>query len=112
MNTEIDLSEFHLSSGNVKWLPVVAAAFLRQLPQWRLDFSEALATQNFSAQIDLLHKLKGSCHAVAARHTVEAITQAEVAHALGKLLEPSRLLRHLDGVEAELRTIVVNVPAK
>lgn len=112
MNTEIDLLQFQQSSGDLKWLPVVAAAFLRQLPQWRMDFAAALAAQNPGQQIDLLHKIKGSCYAVAASTAIEAIAQAEAAHALGKPLAASRLLRHLESVEAELRAIVANAPAK
>ena len=112
MNTEIDLLQFQQSSGDLKWLPVVAAAFLRQLPQWRMDFAAALAAQNPGQQIDLLHKIKGSCYAVAASTAIEALAQGEAAHALGKPLAPARLLRHLEGVEAELRAIVANAPAK
>jgi hypothetical protein len=112
MNAEIDLLKFQQSSGNLKWLPVVAAAFLRQLPQWRVDFAAALVTQNSGHQVDLLHKIKGSCYAVAAYNTIEVITQAETAHALGGPLAPSLLLRHLEWVEAELRTIVAKAPAQ
>jgi len=112
MNTAIDLLKFEQSSGNLKWLPVVAAAFLRQLPQWRVDFAAALAEQNPGHQVDLLHKIKGACYAVAAYNTIEAIAQAEAAHALGKPLAPSRLLRHLEWVEAELHTIVGNPAAQ
>lgn len=112
MKAEIDLLKFQQSSGHLKWLPVVAAAFLRQLPQWRVDFSAALATQDPGHQIELLHKIKGSCYAVAAYNTIEVITQAEAAHALGGPLAPARLLGHLECVEAELRAIVASAPAK
>ncbi len=112
MSAEIDLRKFEQTSGNLKWLPMVAAAFLRQLPQWRVDFAAALATRNLSYQGDLLHKIKGSCYAVAAYPTIEVIRQAEATHALGKPLRPSRLLRHLESVEAELHAIVASAPAK
>ena len=112
MNAEIDLLKFQQSSGNLKWLPVVAAAFLRQLPQWRVDFAAALVAGNSGYQIDLLHKIKGSCYAVAAYNTIDVVTQAETAHALGGPLAPARLLRHLECVEAELHAIVANAPAK
>jgi hypothetical protein len=110
MSAEIDLLKFAQSSGNLKWLPVVAAAFLRQLPQWRVDFAAALGERNLGHQLDLLHKIKGSCHAVAACNTIEVIAQAEALHALGKPLAPSPLLRQLEWVEAELRAIVANAP--
>ena len=112
MNTEIDLLKFQQSTGNLKWLPVVAAAFLRQLPEWRVEFAAALAAQNSGHQIDLLHKIKGSCYVVAAYHTIAVIDLVEAAHARGKPLAPLRLLRHLEWVEAELRIIVANAPAK
>ncbi|CDS52499.1 hypothetical protein [Polaromonas sp. CG9_12] len=112
MSSEIDLMKFEQSSGNLKWLPMVAAAFLRQLPQWRLDFAAALAAQDPDHQVDLLHKIKGSCYAVAAYNTIEVIHQAEAAQALGKPLAPLQLLRHLEWVEAELRAIVASAPAE
>lgn len=112
MKAQIDLLKFQSSSGALKWLPVVAAAFLRQLPQWHLDFEAALAAQNCTHQIDLLHKIKGSCYAVAAYSTVEVINLAEAAHARGKPLAPSALIRQLSLVEGELRAIVANAPPK
>ena len=112
MSAEIDLLKFEQSTGSLKWLPMVAAAFLRQLPQWRVDFAAALAAQNPGHQIDLLHKIKGACYAVAAYNTIEVITQAEAAHALGGPLAPARLLRHLECVEAELHAIVAKAPVR
>lgn len=112
MNAEIDLLKFEQSSGHLKWLPVVAAAFLRQLPQWRVDFATALAEQNPGQQLDLLHKIKGSCHAVAAYKIIEVINQAEVAHGLCEPLAQFGLLSHLERVETDLRVIVANAPAQ
>lgn len=112
MSAEIDVLKFEQASGHLKWLPVVAAAFLRQLPQWRVDFAAALATQNLSQQLDLLHKIKGSCYAVAAYNTVQAVHEAEVAHGLGQPFAPDDLLAHLKRVETELHAIVANAPAK
>ena len=112
MNAEIDLLKFQQSSGSLKWLPVVAEAFLRQLPRWRVDFDTALAEQNLGHQGDLLHKIKGSCYAVAAYNIIDEITLAEAAHALGKPLAPFRLLRQLEWVETELRAIVAQSQAQ
>lgn len=110
MSAEIDLLKFEQLSGRLTWLPAVAAAFLQQLPKWRLDFATALATHNLVDQLELLHKIKGSCYAVAAYNTVKVISQAQEAHALGLPLAPLELLLQLERVEAELRTIVVNAP--
>lgn len=110
MNVEIDLLKFEQSSGTLKWLPMVAAAFHRQLPQWRVDFAAALSTRNVDHQLELLHKIKGACFAVAAYRATEAITLAEAAHALGTPLAPSGLLHHLELVEIELHAIVATPP--
>ncbi|NDP64159.1 hypothetical protein [Polaromonas sp.] len=112
MKAEIDLLKFEQSSGHLKYLQLVGAEFLRQLPQWRTDFAAALAQNNLSHQLDLLHKIKGSCYAVAAYNTIEVITQSEAAHALDKPQGYSRLLHRLEWVEAELHAIVANAPAK
>jgi len=110
-NPQIDFLKFQESSGNLKWLPVVAGAFLRQLPQWRLDFEAALAGQNRTHQIDLLHKIKGACYAVAAYGAIEVIAKAEAQQARGKPLAPERLMQRLALVEAELQAIVARADA-
>lgn len=71
-----------------------------------MDFAAALTEQNIGHQIDLLHKLKGSCQAVAACRMIEQIARTEALQSLGEPLMPSRLLHHLQSVEAELRVIV------
>ena len=108
LNHQIDFLKFQESSGNLKWLPVVAGAFLRQLPQWRLDFEAALADQNRTHQLDLLHKIKGACYAVAAYGAIEVIAKAEAQQARGKLLAPERLLQRLALVEADLQAIIAD----
>jgi hypothetical protein len=112
MSAEIDLLKFEQSSGHLRWLPVVAAAFIQQLARWRVDFAAALAEQNLGRQVDLLHEIKGSCYAVAAYNAVGVINQAEAALALGMPLASSRLLGQLERVEAELHAIIANAPAK
>ena len=112
MSAEIDRLEFHRSSGELKWLPVVAAAFVKQLPAWRLDFAAALAAHDPRRQAELLHKIRGACHAVAACGAAEEIARAEAALALGQPLVPARLLARLERVEAELRLIAASEPAR
>ena len=111
MISQIDLLKFQESSGELKWLPVVAAAFLRQLPQWRVDFDAALAADNRTQQFDLLHKIRGSCYAVAAYSAIEVIEQSEALHARGKAVASAKLMRQLALVEAELQNIVAQAPA-
>lgn len=110
MTAEIDLLKFEAASGHLKFLPAVALGFLRQLPQWHLAFADALASQNVHAQLELLHKIKGACYAVAAYDTVDVVHQAEAAHGSGEPLLPADLLAHLQRVEVELQAIVANAP--
>lgn len=112
MTSEIDLLKFEAASGHLKFLPAVASGFLRQLPQWQLDFADALASQNAHAQLELLHKIKGACYAVAAYNTADVVHQAEAAHGRGEPLSPADLLAHLQRVEVELQVIVANAPPK
>lgn len=110
MNRQIDTLKFQKSSGGLKWLPVVAAAFLRQLPRWREDFEAAVAARNVETQLELLHKIKGSCYAVAAYPAASSIVQAEAQQARGEPLVPSALLGQLALVEAELQSIIASAP--
>jgi hypothetical protein len=110
MSSQIDLVKFEESSGDLKWLPMVAAAFLRQMPKWREDFDAALAASNGTLQLDLLHKLRGACYAVASYKTVEVIARSEALHRRGKSLAPVRLLNQLALVETELQAIIDNPP--
>ncbi|MBC7443975.1 MAG: hypothetical protein H7273_00685 [Polaromonas sp.] len=112
MSGAIDLLKFQQSSGELRWLPVVAAAFLRQLPEWRLEFAAALAAHDLGQQADLLHKMRGSCYAVAALRAAQEIALAEAALARGQQLAPRQLLDRLELAEAELRLIVASAPAK
>ena len=112
MTAEIDLLKFEAASGHLKFLPAVALGFLRQLPQWQLDFADALASQNAHAQLELLHKIKSACYAVSAHNTVDVIQQAEAALGRGEPLLPADLLAHLQRVEVELQAIVANAPPK
>lgn len=108
MFAEIDVVRFEQSSGELRWLPVVAAAFLKQLPSWRIDFSAALEAEDQNLQLVLLHKMKGACQAVAARKTAEVIEDTESAYTLRAAPNLTSLLSHLDRVEAELRIIADN----
>ena len=71
-----------------------------------MDFADALASQNTHAQLELLHKIKGACYAVAAYNTADVVHQAEAAHGRGEPLSPADLLAHLQRVEVELQVIV------
>jgi hypothetical protein len=103
---QIDKGKFQASSGDLKWLPVIATAFLRQLPQWGADFDSAIASQDLGLQLNLLHKMKGSCYAVGAYPAAESITEIEALQACVNPLTHSELFFQLALVEAELHTII------
>jgi hypothetical protein len=111
MNSSIDFLKFQKVSGSLKWLPMVGAAFIRQLPQWRKDLEDSLLAQDHRLQMELLHKIKGSCYAVAAYNAADIVIQIEVMEARGEPLGLSALLSELERVEVELLTIVASVQA-
>ena len=105
-DSQIDLLKFQQSSGNVAWLPLVAAAFLRQLPQWRREFDAAVAAHDGTVQAELLHKIKGACYAVAAYGAAEVLSQAEALQARNEAQVASVVLARLALVESELQAII------
>lgn len=109
MNAEIDLLKFQQSSGSLKWLPAAAAAFLHQLPQWRIDFDAALKAQDCTQQNDLLHKMKGACYAVAAYKAADAITWCETQQGCNKVIFLSGLASQLALVEAALQVFLLTL---
>lgn len=110
MNHEIDVKAFEHSSGELSLLPVVAAAFLKQLPMWRVHFAAALELKEQSTLLDLLHKMRGACQAVAAVQAGEHIGQYESLIAHGDNLFARNLLARLEHIEAELLAIIDSVP--
>lgn len=91
-------------------MPAVAAAFLRQLPQWRSDFSEATQRHDTNALADLIHKMKGSCHALAAHDAAVQLEQAEqsVEHATAAAWprQYNALLTLIQEIENELLSVM------
>lgn len=84
----------------------VAQAFSRQLPAWRADFAAAAARPEELAP--LLHKIKGSCHAISATGAAAAFEQAEQSlQAPGFDAEAltQQLLALLVEIEAELQAL-------
>lgn len=93
----------------------VAAAFLRQLTTWRADFS--LHSNEFDRRLltALVHKMKGSCQAVAALGVAQEFAQAEQALPRLQVHEwPAcqlRLVSRLEQLEAEIRAIMARADA-
>ncbi len=104
--SQLDATRFALQTGgNPSLMMRVAQAFLSQLPAWRADFSAAAADP--AALSLLLHKMKGSCHAISASGAAQAFECAEMAlQAQGRLAGSDTLLSLLAEIETELRTLI------
>jgi hypothetical protein len=108
VNGQIDFARFSERSGGLNIMPLVADAFFRQLPSWREAFAAATSASDMAALAELLHKMKGCCHTLAAH---DAALQFELAEQALENGDPAYWQRHsavlLDRIiriEAELRS--------
>jgi peroxiredoxin len=111
MTSQINTFRFNQTLRNVDLMTVVTQAFLRQLPLWRSDFCSQTEVHNIVALSDMLHKMKGSCFAVAADDAAEqfGLAEASLKHISEEAWQSksSMLLNVLDEIEAELLNILV-----
>lgn len=63
--------------GELSVFDYVAAAFLSQLPAWHADFAEHSHAFDRRLLMALVHKMKGSCQAVAALGVAQEFARAE-----------------------------------
>ena len=95
----------------------LADAFIRQLEPWQTEFAQRLQAGDAEGVGKLLHKMKGSCHAVSATAAAQAFEKAEQTLALAaqrrhsgssQLLEwdGNALLILLREIEAEFKRMV------
>jgi hypothetical protein len=73
----IDLTRVRQTMGELSVFDYVAVAYLGQLPAWRADFVEHSHTFDRRLLTALVHKMKGSCQAVAALGVAQEFAQAE-----------------------------------
>ncbi|WP_372827879.1 Hpt domain-containing protein [Polaromonas sp.] len=110
MHQHLDIPRFEQSTGGLGLLVRVAQAFLDQLPQWKAELSTQSAADDRDAIRDLLHKIKGSCYAMAAHGVASRFEAAErsLRHTpkTAWLRESDALLELLAQLEKELRIIV------
>ena len=96
----------------------LADAFIRQLEPWQADFAQGLLAGDVEGVGRLLHKMKGSCHAVSATAAAQAFEKAEQTLALAAQRRQSGLSNSLDWdgnalldllgeIEAEFKLMVV-----
>jgi len=116
--THIDLDRLKSQIGHRSDLLCrLADVFIRQLEPWQTDFAQRLQAGDAVGLGKLLHKMKGSCHAVSATVAAQAFEKAEQTLALAaqrqqtgssKSLEwnGKELLVTLSEIEAEFKRIV------
>ena len=101
----------------------LADAFIRQLEPWQADFAQGLLAGDVERVGRLLHKMKGSCHAVSATAAAQAFEKAEQTLALAAQRRQSGLSNSLDWdgnallvllreIEAEFKLILAARPSQ
>ena len=101
----------------------LADAFIRQLEPWQADFAQCLLAGDVEGVGRLLHKMKGSCHAVSATAAAQAFEKAEQTLALAAQRRQSGLSNSLDWdgnallvllreIEAEFKLILAARPSQ
>ena len=104
----LDLPAFERLTGDPGLLPWLAAAFLKQWPDWQAGLQTCADQQDLKALKNQLHRMRGSCAMLAAPLAVAAIEQAEqalragAAEAAWQLLDPVRT--ELDRLVLQLQT--------
>ncbi|MEY4140081.1 MAG: hypothetical protein RLZZ371_2263 [Pseudomonadota bacterium] len=73
----VDLKRVRQIMGELAVFDYVASAFLGQLVAWRSDFARHSDVYDRTALRALVHKMKGSCQAVAALGVASRFEQAE-----------------------------------
>jgi len=116
--THIDLHRLNSQIGHRSDLLCrLADVFIRQLEPWQTDFAQRLQAGDAVGLGKLLHKMKGSCHAVSATVAAQAFEKAEQTLALAAQRQQTgssnslewngnELLVTLSEIEAEFKRIV------
>ena len=95
-----------LIGDNPDLLARLAAAFLRQLPVWLADFELHSQAGDAESVAKLLHKMKGSCHAVSATSVALEFEKAEHTLAASLPLNSALLLQLLQEMKEEFTLIL------
>ena len=106
-----------LIGDNPALLARLAQAYLGQLPGWLADFEQGLQTADSAKLARLLHKMKGSCHAISAsavalefekaEHTLaDASQQLQAGQSSALQWSGSHLLQRLHEIEDEFKFIL------
>jgi len=106
-HTHIDRQRLSSMIGNnPDLLARLAAAFLRQLPDWLADFELHSQAGDHERVARLLHKMKGSCHAVSATAVALEFEKAEHTLAASLPWNSALLLQLLQEMKEEFTLIL------
>jgi HPt (histidine-containing phosphotransfer) domain-containing protein len=97
-----------LIGDNPDLLARLAAAFLRQLPDWLADFELHSQAGDTERVARLLHKMKGSCHAVSATAVALEFEKAEHTLAASLPWNSALLLQLLQEMKQEFTLILAD----
>jgi HPt (histidine-containing phosphotransfer) domain-containing protein len=109
-NALIDLPQLTELVGHRPALLVrLGTVFLEQLPGWLSEFEQQMQVGDAERLARLLHKMKGSCHAICASGVAREFESAEQSLALAiesqKALQSSTLEWHGEGLVARLHEV-------
>jgi HPt (histidine-containing phosphotransfer) domain-containing protein len=105
----IDLQQLGgLIGDNPDLLARLAATFLRQLSVWLADFELHSQTGDTESVAKLLHKMKGSCHAVSATAVALEFEKAEQTLAASLPCNGALLLQLLQEMKQEFTLILAD----
>lgn len=106
-HTHIDRQRLTSMIGNKpELLARLAAAFLRQLPEWLAEFELHSQAGDHERVARLLHKMKGSCHAVSATAVALEFEKAEHTLAASLPWNSALLLQLLQEMKEEFTLIL------
>ena len=97
---------------NPDMLARLAAAFVRQLPDWVADFELHRQARDVERLAKLLHKMKGSCHAVCATAVALEFEKAEHTLAASLPWNGDLLLQLLQEIKEEFNLILAGQPPR
>lgn len=97
-----------LIGDNPELLARLAGVFLRQLPDWLADFERHSQAGDTERVAKLLHKMKGSCHAVSATAVALEFEKAERTLAASQPWNGALLLQLLQEMKQEFTLILAD----
>lgn len=112
MTRQIDIQLFTQTTGGIEILAAVGQAFLIQLVPWRLAMEKHTERFDATELINLVHRMKGSCHVLAAPVAAAEFEAAEqrlkVMNAVNWRPDYQRLQALTQEIEADLQQVMLS----